>query len=102
MNAELEASPAKAAIEELEFLRQNFRGTVDSYAARVETDIAHIQEIIHADASGGKIPASKLRDLRDMLSLLRNLQIKPDKGRRKDLKKMDLIVADIMVLIENW
>ncbi|MEO8204782.1 MAG: hypothetical protein ABI615_01285 [Chthoniobacterales bacterium] len=96
------ASPAKSAIEELEFLRQNFRTTVDSYAARVEGEIAHIQEIIRTEADGEKVSAAKIRDLRDMLSILRNLDTKPEKGRRKDLKKLDLLVVDLTALIENW
>ena len=34
----------------------------------------------------------KIRDLRDMLTLLRHRQLKPDKGRRKDLKKIESVV----------
>lgn len=97
-----ETSPARAAIEELQFFRQNFRTTVESYATKVEAQIAHLQEIIHNQAGGEKIPAAKLRDLRDILTVLRNLEVRPEKGRRKDLKKMDLLVADLVTLLENW
>ena len=44
----------------------------------------------------------KIRDLRDMLTLLRHRQLKPDKGRRKDLKKIESVVDDLAMLIENW
>jgi t-SNARE complex subunit (syntaxin) len=37
-----------------------------------------------------------------MLTLLRNRQLKPDKGRRKDLKKIESVVNDLTMLIENW
>jgi t-SNARE complex subunit (syntaxin) len=34
--------------------------------------------------------------------LLRHRQLKPDKGRRKDLKKIESVVSDLTMLIENW
>ena len=37
-----------------------------------------------------------------MLTLLRHRQIKADKGRRKDLKKIESVVNDLAMLIENW
>jgi len=49
-----------------------------------------------------KVPPAKMRDLRDMLTLLRKFSIKPEKGRRKDLKKIDALVGDLTMLIEQW
>ncbi len=37
-----------------------------------------------------------------MLMLLRNASLKTDKGRRKDLKKIDSLIADLTMLTENW
>jgi hypothetical protein len=98
----LEASPMKAVVEELDMLRSDFRAAVESYAARIEGEITLAQETVLAELSKKKCSQSKMRDMRDMLTLLRKFSIKPDKGRRKDLKKIDSLVGDLALLIENW
>ena len=45
---------------------------------------------------------SEIHDLRDMLTLLRTLQIKPEAGRRKDLKKIEGLVEELRLLSERW
>ena len=44
----------------------------------------------------------RLHELRDMLTLLRNLQIKPADARRKDLKKVESVLAELQVLSKGW
>lgn len=97
-----EASPVKAVIEELEILRADFRASLETYASRIESEISQIEQVTSDLQKRKKIPSSKLRDLRDMLTLLRRFQIKPEKGRRKDLKKIDSLIGDLSVLIEHW
>ena len=45
---------------------------------------------------------SEIHDLRDMLTLLRTLDVKPEAGRRKDLKKIESLVEDLRALSERW
>ena len=45
---------------------------------------------------------AQLRDLRDMLTLLRTMQIKPQEGRRKDLKKIESVISDLELLAAQW
>jgi hypothetical protein len=97
----MEASPLKSAAEELAFLRKMFRETVDQYAARIEADIAAIRESVLAEAKGKKA-AARNRDARDMITLIRQLEIRPDKGRRRDLKKIDALVEELQRFAENW
>lgn len=96
-----EASPAKAVVEELETFRVAFHHVMETYAARIDGELSRISEAVKG-ANGQKIPGAKLRDLRDMLTVLRHAQVKADKGRRKDLKKIDSLVGDLAMLIENW
>lgn len=98
----LEASPMKAVIEELDVLRNDFRAAVESYATRIESEIAQAQATVATELARKKISQPKLRDLRDMLTLLRKFSIKPEKGRRKDLKKIDALVGDLTLMLENW
>ncbi len=95
-----EASPSKAVVSELQDLRAELRESASSYAARLDAEIERVSRAV--ETSGGKLAAVKIRDLRDMLTLLRHRQLKPDKGRRKDLKKIESVVNDLAMLIENW
>ena len=47
-------------------------------------------------------PHSEVHDLRDMLTLLRTLEVKPEAGRRKDLKKIESLVEELRLLSERW
>ncbi|MDD5198307.1 MAG: hypothetical protein PHC88_00760 [Terrimicrobiaceae bacterium] len=97
-----EASPAKSVIEELDILRIEFRSALQAYASRIEEEIGLIQQSTAKQTTKTKIAPAKLRDLRDMLTLLRKFSIKSEKGRRKDLKKIDTLVGDLTMLIEHW
>lgn len=92
----------KSVVEELDALRADFRAAMETYAARIEGEIAQIQSVVDGQVSKKKIPAAKLRDLRDMLTMLHKFSIKPEKGRRKDLKRIDTLVGDLAMLIEHW
>ena len=95
-----EASPSKAVVSELQDLRSELRESASSYAARLDAEIERVCQAV--ETAGGNSSGAKIRDLRDMLTLLRHRQLKPDKGRRKDLKKIESVVNDLAMLIENW
>ena len=97
-----EASPAKSLLEELELFRGVCRGTLNSIGTRLDEQIDSIRVRVEALGSGEEVPSGKNRDIRDMLTLLRNAGIKPEKGRRKDLKKLDSISEDLTMMVENW
>ena len=97
-----DASPMKSVVEELESLRSDFKSALESYSTRIETEISAIRSAVEKEGSAETPSSAKMRDLRDMLTLLRKFQIKPEKGRRKDLKKLDALVGDLTLLIETW
>ncbi len=97
-----DAAPFKVIAEELESLRSTLRGTVESYLARLDAEIIQVSAAVEKEAGKKKVTPAKQRDLRDMLSLLRSASVKADKGRRKDLKKIDGLVGDLAILTENW
>ncbi len=92
----------KAVSEELDVLKTDFRSAIEIYASRLETEIEQVRATVLAETKRKKIAPAKLRDLRDMLILLRKFSINPEKGRRKDIKKVDTLVGDLTLLIENW
>jgi hypothetical protein len=88
--------------EELAFLRKNFRDLVAAYSGQIEGEITAVMDLVKNDAESRKLPASRAHDLRDMLSLLRNLDIKPAKGRRRDLKKVETLLEELRRIVERW
>ena len=97
------ALPLQTAAEELTFLRKSFRDLVSAYAAQIEGEITQIQAAVAADAaSKKKLPGSRTSDLRDVLMLLRSLEIKPAKGRRRDLKRVETLVEDLRAIVDRW
>lgn len=92
----------KSTIEELDQLRTVVRETLDAYGGRLEAEIALVRAAV-SELRKLKEPSSdRIRDLRDMLTLLRHVPVRTDKGRRKDLKKLDSLVGDLQMMIENW
>jgi hypothetical protein len=102
MPKSLEISPIKSVAEELDLLRKSFRESVNAYAKRIETQLAQAREHILAQTKDPKTQPSRIRDLRDIITLCRTLDLKPDKGRRKDLKKIESALEEIEAMIQSW
>lgn len=97
-----DAAPFKSIAEELAGLRTTLREAVESYLARLDAEIVQVSAAVEKEAAKKKVSSARQRDLRDMLMLLRSASVKADKGRRKDLKKIDGLVDDLSMLTENW
>jgi hypothetical protein len=102
MAKSLEASPMKSLAEELDFVRKSFRESIQVYSARIETQLAQIRDAVLEQVKNPNLPPAQIRDLRDMITLCRTLDLKPDKGRRKDLKKVETLVEELHLMIRNW
>jgi len=97
-----EDSPIPSVLQELERLKINVHETLVQYEQRLEAEINAVRDILEKQLRQQKLSHTKLRDIRDMLTLLRHVQVKADKGRRKDLKKLESVVSDLAMLVENW
>ena len=102
MAKSLEVSPMKSVAEELDFLRKSFRECVNVYATRIEAELMQIRATVLEQTKNPKLPQGHIRDLRDMITLCRTLDIKPEKGRRKDLKKIDTVVEELHLMVQSW
>ena len=95
--------PILPVAEELAFLRKSFKELISTYSTKIEAELAQLQISVNAEAAAKrKVPAGRAADLRDMLMLLRNFDIKPAKGRRRDLKKIENVVEDLRSIVERW
>lgn len=92
----------KSLLQELETFRGTLHATLDGYRVRLDSDLDALRAKVDAAGEGDKVAAGKMRDIRDMLTLLRHVEVKPEKGRRKDLKKLDSVIGDLALIVENW
>ena len=89
-------------VKDLEDLRVVFRETIQRHADLVDEEVLAIQRTVKALVESSQVTSAQMRDLRDMITLLRNTDFKPEKGYRKDLKKIDNLVGDLRMLTEQW
>ena len=97
-----DALPTKAVVSEISRFRKILRAAMASNQRRLESGLESVREKVAALESDKKISDGRARDLRDMLTVLRSHKIDPEKGRRKDLKKIDSLVEDLAMLCERW
>lgn len=88
-------TPARQLEQELGALRRDLRATVRAYAARLEIDLAETTAAVATDAAAEELSRERLHQIRDLMMLVRNRKVKPEKGRRKDLRKLDEIIGDL-------
>lgn len=101
-NEEEASSPAKLIVGEIGQLREALRETLEVYFTRLDQELMAIGERVEKQTAEPKVSTTKLRDMRDMLTLLRTAEIKSKKGRRKDIKKIDSMIGDLTMLTEKW
>lgn len=94
-------SPARHLESELLHLRAELRQTMRSYGARLETQLAQSLAALHASAPPEELPRERLHQLRDLTAMVRKRKVKPEKGRRKDLRKIDSLITDLFTSLFN-
>jgi len=94
-------SPARLLESELEKLRHDLRATVRAYAARLEIGLAESRAALEASKPAEELSRERLHQLRDLTILVQTRKLKPEKGRRKDLRKIDSLIEDLQLLIPN-
>lgn len=90
-----DASPVKSLESELLKLRGEFRETLRVYSSRLEVQLAEAVTALRAAKSADELPRDHLHQLRDLTTMVRKRKVKPEKGRRKDLRKIDTLISDV-------
>lgn len=94
-------SPVKVLETELEKLRQDLRATLRAYAARLEIDLAESRAALGSLKPAEELSRERLNELRDLMIHVRKRKLKPEKGRRKDLRKIDSLIEDLQSLVPD-
>ena len=97
-----DASPSKSLARELKTLEANLQRTIRAYREKLGADLGQVQEWNAAIVAANKTPPrEQMRDIGDMLGLVGKLKIKPEKGRRRDLRKIDSVIEDLLLLARH-
>jgi hypothetical protein len=73
-----------------------------NYVARLHREIAELIRAIERKQVEPDFSSGKLKDFRSILKLMADLQINPEKGRRKDLKRIDLLIGQLQSVVDKW
>ncbi|HEX4141432.1 MAG TPA: hypothetical protein VHY09_13875 [Candidatus Methylacidiphilales bacterium] len=71
-----------------------------NYLARLHREINDLIRSLERKQSD--FSRRELRDLHDILKRIALLQINPERGRRKDLKKIDALIGELQSTVEKW
>ena len=82
----------------LKTLRVLVRETGGNYLAGLQADIARVDRSL-ADAAPD---TRRLAELQRMLRGIAALDLKPHKGRRRDLKALDKLIGQLTDIVEEW
>jgi hypothetical protein len=70
-----------------------------NYVARLHREIVELTKALErpavSDSGKGK------KNLKTILKKIEHLQIDPERGRRKDLKKIDTLIGEIQAIVEK-
>jgi hypothetical protein len=94
-----ESSPLTMLESELRSLHRDLRTTAKAYIARLENDLFVCLAALRAYGPIEKVPREMLHQIRDLTIVVRNRKLKPEKGRRKDLRKIDSLIVDLVSTI---
>jgi hypothetical protein len=90
-----EVSPVTMLTDELDAVRRDLRLTIRAYAARLDLDLAESIAAVTRYKRAEDLSSERLHDIRDLTIMMRKRKLKPEKGRRKDVRKLDSLIRDL-------
>jgi hypothetical protein len=90
-----EVSPVTMLTDELDAVRRDLRRTIRAYAERLELDLTESIAAVNRYKRGEDLSRERLHDIRDLTIMMRKRRLKPEKGRRKDVRKLDSLIRDL-------
>jgi hypothetical protein len=94
-----ESSPVTMLESELRALHRDLRTVARAYIARLENDLLICLAALRSYGPIEDVSREMLQQIRDLTIIVRNRKLKPEKGRRKDLRKIDSLIVDLVSTI---
>src|SRR5437899_11603698 len=95
----LESSPLTMLDSELHALHRDLRTIAKAYIGRLENDLLVCLAALRSYGPIEQVSRGMLHQIRDLTIVVRNRKLKPEKGRRKDLRKIDSLIVDLVSTI---
>jgi hypothetical protein len=86
----------------LHTLRLLIRDVGGNYIAGLQSDVARIEALVRDYQQDDTPDAQQLRQMADMLQRINRLDIKPQKGRRRDVKQLDKLIERLTDTVDQW
>ncbi len=93
-----DSSPVRQLELELHQLRRQLRTTARVYAQRLERDLLAATAALDRLAPAEELSREELHRIRDFSIMVRQRRLRPEKGRRKDLRKIDSLICELLPL----
>lgn len=82
-------------LSQLTALRRQLRETLHAYNARLEIALAETINHVSALKTAKRLPQEQFDNIDNLVVLLRQRKLKPEKGRRKDLRRIEDLINDL-------
>ncbi len=86
-------------LDALSALRLLVKEVGGNYLSGLQSEAARIQ---HALRESDKSSRKQVVQMRAMLKMIQYLNVKPSKGRRRDLKALDKTISKLSNMADNW
>jgi hypothetical protein len=86
---------AQLILSQLAALRREFREALHAYEARLEITVAEVANEFAALKKTKRLSREQVDRIDKVVALLRKRKLKPEKGRRKDLRKIEKLINDL-------
>ena len=86
---------------ELQTLRRELRETLRAYSARLEISLAQTVAMVAESKPVDELSREQLHRIRELTEILRNRNLKPEKGRPKDLRKLAELIEELETVAQN-
>jgi len=89
-------------IAALGVLRQLTKEVGGNYLASLQADVTAVEQAVRQAGAGELTDRKKLSQFRAMLKAITDVNVKPQKGRRRDLKRLDRIISRLGGMASDW
>lgn len=73
-----------------------------NYMARLHREILDLARALEKAPATSEDHARRNKGLKLIVKKIEHLQIDPERGRRKDLKKIDTLIGEVQAVVEKW
>ena len=73
-----------------------------NYLAGLQASVAHVAEAARQFRNDDTSDAKQAAQMAGMVKLINNLDVKPQKGRRRDLKALDKLIEKLNDTVDTW